>query len=177
MRQRLVRLALAAALAGCQPPSVPDTSPAPPTDPQADAPSPSTLPQTPAPTLPPLGSAGPSPAAWGRSTATPPAPTPKPSPQPKRRGRSITGLATYWVAQGAAAGPLLRRLLGPHYVGRHIRVWVDGHGPVLLRVTTSCACGDRPGGHTVVDLPRWALFSLGLGTGPGVYHVVVQEVP
>lgn len=168
-------LALVLAAAGCQ--ATPEPVPASPSDTATPEPTlaplvvASTAPPQPTPPAgPPSAGLGPSPAVLQR---------PKPTPTPSRRpaqARALSGLATYWQASGAAAGPLLRRLLGPHYLGKRIRVWVDGRGPVILRVITSCACGDRHGQHTIVDLPTSTILALGLGTGQGVYDVRVEEI-
>lgn len=109
-----------------------------------------------------------------------PRPTPKPSaaPRPPQRGPvapsgfprgavRISGVATWycdpawpspcaagfgWRGAYAAAGPELRRALGPHWRGRI--VWVNG---VRVQLIDWCACG----GNHVID----------------VYHLTWRKIP
>jgi hypothetical protein len=89
--------------------------------------------------------------------------TPSPSPQrtrpsatvkPRSRttpaGHSIAGLATWYSAPAgqAAAGPDLRAALGSGWRGRLVRV-----NGIAVRLTDWCACGDRGGVPTLIDLP------------------------
>lgn len=119
-------------------------------------------------------------------------PTPKLTPKPTRSPRPPTvdtghgsylvgGWATYWPARGGAAGAYLARAMGGgrRYLGQTVRVWLgDRHVDVVL--VTSCACGDRHGEHTVIDLPYAAFAELVAPTSPptrGVIRIRIERLP
>lgn len=141
------------------------------------------------------------PTSWSTLEAFPPHPTPtpwvRPTPAPTHPPRAVTptprpirgthgrflieGFATYYDAQGAAAGAWLARAMGGgrKYLGQTVRVWY-GKRHVDVRLSTSCACGDRHGKHTVIDLPRWAFRQLVAPTPEnvrGVISVRIERVP
>ena len=66
----------------------------------------------------------------------------------------LGGVATWFdAAQGtAAAGPALRNALGSDWRGSIVTVCADGC--VTVRLTDWCACGDRNGKDTLIDLDR-----------------------
>ncbi len=67
---------------------------------------------------------------------------------------AIGGVATFYAAptaHDAAAGPLLRELLGPKWRGQWVTVTAGSHS-VTVRVTDWCACGMRHGKETLIDL-------------------------
>lgn len=124
-------------------------------------------------------------------TASPtigPAPTrtPKPttSPQPRptvdaRHGRFlIAGYATMTDTRVAAMGAYLRIALERRGIfdwrGRTIRVWHNGQ-PVDVVLGDTCACADRHGQHTLIDLPPWAFAAF--GEAPGVLDVRLELKP
>lgn len=65
-----------------------------------------------------------------------------------------------WRGAYAAAGPVLRAALGPHYKGRH--VWVNG---VEVTIVDFCACG----GDHVIDVYHKAWLTI-----PDPEHAVVR---
>ena len=86
------------------------------------------------------------------TTASPePLPT-EPSETADAPSPVIRGIASWYsVGSGhAAAGPLLR--VGD-WRGREVRVCA-GELCVVTSLTDWCACGDRPGGPTVIDLSK-----------------------
>lgn len=78
-------------------------------------------------------------------------PAPVPAPEPPHR--HIRGVATYydWHAGQAAAGPALRRMLGPRWRGATVYV-TSGTRTVRVRLTDWCACAPRHGRPTLIDL-------------------------
>ena len=84
---------------------------------------------------------------------------------------ALSGVATWFRSPAgvSAAGPALRRALGPGWRGTSVAVCVTGDGParcVETVVSDWCACGDRPGGPTVIDLDDNAFADLApLGAG------------
>lgn len=91
---------------------------------------------------------------------------------------AIGGWATWYdapSAQDAAAGPTLREWLGRDWRGQWVRVSLDGRS-VTVRLTDWCACGDRHGQATVIDLDDRAFARLApLSTGVAV--VTVAALP
>jgi hypothetical protein len=94
-----------------------------------------------------------------------------PLPQPTAQVRGVTtrvsGVATrYAYHQGqAAAGPALRKALGKHWRGDKVDVCKD-EACVTVRLTDFCACGDRHGQPTVIDLDNRDFAKLAhLGAG------------
>lgn len=82
------------------------------------------------------------------------------------------GLATWYHApskQDAAAGPVLRRALGPGWRGSWVRVSrvADGQVRTVTVVLSDwCACGSRHGQPTLLDLDDQAFADLApLGSG------------
>lgn len=71
------------------------------------------------------------------------------------------GVATWydWRPGGAAAGPALRRALGPNWRGQRVRVCAGGRC-VTVTLNDWCACGDRGGRPTVIDLDRRSFAAL-----------------
>jgi len=67
----------------------------------------------------------------------------------------VRGWASWyrWHPRQAAAGPALRRMLGPHWRGRWVTVHFIGHRVSRrVKLTDWCACGPRRGIPTVIDL-------------------------
>lgn len=87
----------------------------------------------------------------------------------------MAGVATWYAyVQGqAAAGPALRALLGPSWRGTVVTVTAGGGPAVQVRLTDWCACADRPGGPTVIDLDRRDFAALA-PPSRGVVQVVVH---
>jgi hypothetical protein len=94
---------------------------------------------------------------------------------------SVRGLATWYDAPSltdAAAGPALRRALGRTWRGSWVRVTHVGDGDarwVVVRLTDWCACGDRNGRPTVIDLDDRAFAELA-SLGAGVIKVTVERI-
>lgn len=91
----------------------------------------------------------------------PPSETPAPSNRPLRASApGVAGIASWYGTSGpgiyAAAGPALR--VG-HWRGRTVEVCA-GTLCLDVRLVDWCACGDRPGGPTVIDLSRDAFARL-----------------
>jgi hypothetical protein len=101
------------------------------------------------------------------------------SPHPAVRGASSTwavaGGATWydWRPGEAAAGPLLRDMLGD-WRGRLVRVSVKGKS-VVVRLTDWCACGPRHGTPTLIDLDVRSFEALA-PRSVGVLSVIVSPV-
>ena len=122
----------------------------------------------------------PSPAAAPQSEAGTSSGAPQPSGEV---GTALVGgWATYYAtcAECAAAGPLLQAAFGPDWQGRWVTV-ESRHGKALLRLVTSCACGDRKGRPTVIDVSREAFGELspypaGSDQDPGYVRVSI-EIP
>ncbi len=129
----------------------------------------------------PHGQAIPSPSPV--ATETPgrgltPGRTPTPSVQ---ASLELAGVATWYrgVPGQAAAGPALRAALGPGWRGRDVLVCATSAGEqasstvcARVQLTDWCACMDRPGGPTLVDLDR-RTFALLAAVGRGVVTVWV----
>ena len=66
---------------------------------------------------------------------------------------AVAGLATWFAspADVSAAGPALRRALGPRWRGSHVLVCSGGRCVVTV-LGDWCACGPRGGTPTVIDL-------------------------
>jgi hypothetical protein len=91
-------------------------------------------------------------------------------------GAPLTGWATHYPAASptdGAAGPDLRAMLGKGWRGQWVRVC---HGSECVRVQLRdwCACGDRHGKPTLVDLPKQT-FSRLAPLGLGVIPVSIRE--
>lgn len=74
----------------------------------------------------------------------------------------VGGLATYYDAPSssdAAAGPGLRAFLGSGWRGSWVTVHADGRS-VRVQLTDWCACGDRHGQPTLIDLDDRAFARL-----------------
>ena len=113
--------------------------------------------------------APPTPLSASPSASSAPAATPVRIPAPTERAASragsIRGVGTWYryVPGGAAAGPALRAALGPGWRGMTVAVCVTDGGAmacVRVRLTDWCACRDRPGGPTLVDLDAGAFAAL-----------------
>lgn len=85
------------------------------------------------------------------------------------------GWATYYAYHEgqAAAGPLLKRALGPRWRGKTVTVCADGTC-LDVRLTDSCACGDRHGDPTIIDLDSRDFAKLA-GLGAGILKVSVTR--
>ena len=94
----------------------------------------------------------------------------KPEPQP-----GIRGVATYydWHRGQAAAGPALRRLLGPRWRGMTVTVRSSGR-QVTVKLTDWCACAPRHGRPTLIDLDRRS-FAILAPPSRGVIEVGVSR--
>ena len=91
----------------------------------------------------------------------------------------LSGWATYFAAPNgtAAAGPALRRLIGAGWRGTWVVVCGQDHrGCATVRLTDWCACGDRRGLPTLIDLDFDTVARLGWDTGDGVYRVQVEPL-
>ena len=102
-----------------------------------------------------------------------PAP-PAPATMPHERPQAVRGVATYydWRSGQAAAGPALRRLLGPHWRGRWVTVTAGRHR-VRVRLTDWCACGPRHGRPALIDLDRRSFARLALPS-TGIIEVTIR---
>jgi hypothetical protein len=91
-------------------------------------------------------------------------------PDPAAAGGPLTGRATWYRAPLGrfAAGPLLRRALGPSWRGRYVQV-CSGDRCVTGRLLDWCACTT---GRRLVDLPAGDFARLGR-LSAGVLPVVV----
>ena len=91
----------------------------------------------------------------------------------------MTGIASWyaWHPGEAAAGPALRAALGPGWRGATVAVCrTDGGAMACVHVVLSgwCACGDRNGVPTVIDLDA-ASFAALMPLSRGL--VTVEVVP
>jgi hypothetical protein len=121
-------------------------------------------------------------AATGGSAPQPRSEAPVPSPTGAIGTALVGGWATWWdtCADCAAAGPLLQTMVGPDWQGRTVTV-VSAHGSQDLRLVTSCACGDRKGKPTFIDVSVEAWSDLSpyparSDRDPGVIAVSI-EIP
>jgi len=103
---------------------------------------------------------------------------PVPSPAVVRAAGAfqVRGYAT-WHATGrnglyAAAGPALRRMLGPGWRNELVLV-VKGRKAVQVRLSDWCACGRRHGEPTLLDLSDEVYDYLGR-LSSGIMHVTVE---
>lgn len=91
--------------------------------------------------------------------------------------QSVSGYATWYsVGSGiyAAAGPALRNALGPGWRGRYVLV-CSGPRCVRVKLIDWCACGERHGQPTVIDLSRDA-FEVLARASRGVIAVAVRGI-
>ena len=89
--------------------------------------------------------------------------------------QAVKGVATWYDApskRDAAAGPALRKALGSDWRGSYVWVEANGHS-VLVQLTDWCACGERNGRPTLLDLDDVA-FSRLAPLSVGVLDVVVS---
>jgi hypothetical protein len=104
------------------------------------------------------------------------APKPEPAVEGDVGTAAIGGKAT-WYDDGSgyygAAGPVLREALGgdPAFRGQTVRVCADDC--VLVRLTDWCACGDRGGVPTLIDLSPDAFARLA-PLSAGVIDVTIE---
>lgn len=89
---------------------------------------------------------------------------------------AVSGWATYYPTcrRCAAAGPLVKDMLGRGWKGDWVRVSA-GDRSVVVRLVTGCACGDRHGDPTVIDLSPSAFARLA-PLGQGIVRVIVEPV-
>jgi hypothetical protein len=89
---------------------------------------------------------------------------------------TLAGWATWYevAAWHGAAGPELRRALGPGWRGQRVRVCAHGRC-VTTALTDWCACGDRHGIPTLIDLAR-ADFARLASPSAGVVLVTIARV-
>ena len=136
---------------------------------------------TEAPTLRPSATPTTSSGAASATAATDPVPTVAPTPKPTKRPRATTrhvdglsGLATWYPAGGpvAAAGPALRAALGHDWRGQTVRV-CSGERCVTVQLIDWCACGDRHGQDTLLDLGLDAFTRLA-DPSAGVIDVTIR---
>ncbi len=87
---------------------------------------------------------------------------------------AIGGLATWYDAPPgqAAAGPDLRAALGPNWRGQIVTVSHDGRS-VSVKLSDFCACGDRGGKPTLIDLDD-ASFARLAPLSAGVIEVSIE---
>jgi len=112
----------------------------------------------------------------GFSSADKGIPVPSPAVVRAAGAFQIRGYAT-WHATGrnglyAAAGPALRRALGPGWRNELVLV-VKGRKAVQVRLSDWCACGRRHGEPTLLDLSDEAYDYLGR-LSSGIMHVTVE---
>lgn len=96
---------------------------------------------------------------------------------PEPSGAPLTGTATWYDAPSrtdAAAGPALRDLLGPDWRGSWVTV-TSGSRSANVRLTDACACGDRNGQPTLLDLDDEAFAELA-PLSRGVVRVTVERL-
>jgi hypothetical protein len=103
------------------------------------------------------------------------------APQPTGDiGTALLGGWATWHDNGpgmyAAAGPDLRRALGPGWRGTVVEVGGPGGASVRVRLTDSCACGERHGLPTFLDLSADAFAQLA-PLDWGVVAVSIELVP
>jgi hypothetical protein len=103
---------------------------------------------------------------------------PKPEPTVEGDvGTALIGGEATWYDDGSgyygAAGPVLREALGgdPAFRGQTVRVCADDC--VLVRLTDWCACGDRGGVPTLIDLSPDAFARLA-PLSAGVIDVTIE---
>jgi hypothetical protein len=103
---------------------------------------------------------------------------PKPEPAVEGDiGTALVGGKATWYDDGSgyygAAGPVLREALGgdPAFRGQTVRVCADDC--VLVRLTDWCACGDRGGAPTLIDLSPDAFARLA-PLSAGVIDVTIE---
>jgi hypothetical protein len=93
----------------------------------------------------------------------------------------LRGWSTWYDApskQDAAAGPALRKMLGRDWRGSWVRVSrvTDGEvRTVVVILSDWCACRDRHGSPTVIDLDDQAFLDLA-PLGAGVVTVTVERI-
>ena len=102
-------------------------------------------------------------------------PSPEPVPRAPARGPVLRGVATWFDSPAgvSAAGPALRAALGSGWRGRTVTVCA-GERCVETVLGDWCACGDRPGGPTVIDLHA-PIFAALAPLSRGVIAVTVQR--
>jgi hypothetical protein len=72
-----------------------------------------------------------------------------------RTALTLRGVATWFKSPAgvSAAGPALRAAIGPGWRGSKVKVCRAGTDECVVTVLGDwCACGDRPGGRTLIDL-------------------------
>lgn len=88
----------------------------------------------------------------------------------------LTGYATFDPGQrsthDAAAGPALRLKLGPHWRGQWVTVHHAGRS-LRVRLSDWCACGQRHGRPTLIDLDDSG-FALLAPRSEGVIEVSIE---
>jgi hypothetical protein len=105
------------------------------------------------------------------------APKPEPAVVEGEVGTALIGGKATWYDDGSglygAAGPVLREALGgdPAFRGQTVRVCADDC--VLVRLTDWCACGDRGGVPTLIDLSPDAFARLA-PLSAGVIDVTIE---
>ena len=94
---------------------------------------------------------------------------------PSAAAGSLSGWSTWYVAGPgqAAAGPALRAAFGPGWRGQLVTVTANGVS-VRVRLTDFCACADRHGRPTLIDLDRAAFAALA-EPSRGVIAVTVRR--
>jgi len=99
-------------------------------------------------------------------------PTPAPTVAPERAG-GITGAASWYAYHEgqAAAGPALRRLLGPDWRGQRVTV-SRGTAHVVVMLTDWCQCYEDEIRERIIDLDDDDFAALG-PTSAGVIDVSV----
>jgi hypothetical protein len=96
---------------------------------------------------------------------------------PGKRPLRRLGLSTWYAGRAgeAAAGPALRDALGPGWRGRRVRVEAGGRA-VVVRLSDWCACGDRAGQPTLIDLSA-ADFRRLSPLRRGIISVAIEAAP
>lgn len=108
--------------------------------------------------------------------------TPSPAPQPEAAGAvgtwALEGVATYCAptprhCQGWGGDAMLGAV--PDYAGQPYWARVShGSKSVIVRVVSFCACGNRAGKSTIIDLSPAAFRRLAGSLAPGVIDVTVE---
>lgn len=120
------------------------------------------------------------------TTSAGPRPTPRKGPartvSPKPLRHAVTGVMSWYCSPGrsactvghspscrcAAAGPALRRALGPSWRGRTVTI-TAGRASTTLKLVDFCACGGR-----LLDGYAALWFGLGIPLSRGLVNATVQ---
>jgi len=85
--------------------------------------------------------------------------SPAPSASRSLSGSTLRGIASWYDARIAAAGPALRRVLGRYWRGHAVRVCV-GSSCAATTLGDWCQCFKGTASERIIDLPRWLFARL-----------------